>query len=81
MELILDVKSNLDPILSSFTIKDTKENQPRISEPANVWHFIGRIIKFHLCLLVSWLVCNQDYTKTTEWISTKLGWRTDLGQE
>lgn len=32
---------------------------------------------FHLCLFVGWFVCvcvcHQDYAKTTEWISTKVG--------
>ena len=32
------------------------------------------IMCFHPCPSVCWLlVCEQDYTKTTEWISTKLG--------
>ena len=30
---------------------------------------------------VCWLVCQQDYTKTTENISRKLGWRTGLDPE
>ena len=34
---------------------------------------------FHLCPFVGWLVCVQDYTKTTEHISMKLGWRMCLG--
>ena len=29
--------------------------------------------------LVGWLVCQQDYTKTTEWISTKI-WMEDVSQ-
>ena len=28
-----------------------------------------------------WLVCQQDNTETTEWISTKLGWRMVLSPE
>ena len=36
----------------------------------------------HLRLLVvCWLVCLQDYTKTTKQISTKLLWRMGLSQE
>lgn len=45
----------------------------------------GRICSYCLCqigyvftrvrLLVGWLVCQQAYIKTVEWISTKLGWR------
>ena len=30
---------------------------------------------------VCWLVCNHNYTKTTQRISTKLGWRMGLGPE
>ena len=30
---------------------------------------------------VSWLVCQHDSTKTTEWISDKLGWTMGLGPE
>ena len=39
---------------------------------------------FHLCPSVGWfvcLVCQNDYTKTTQRISTKLGWRMGLGPE
>ena len=32
-------------------------------------------------LSVGVLVCQQDYTDTTEQISSKLGWRMDLGPE
>lgn len=32
-----------------------------------------RKLCFHRCWLVVWLVCLQDYTKTTIWISTKVG--------
>lgn len=28
---------------------------------------------YGLCPFVGWLVSHQDYTETTEWISTKLG--------
>lgn len=35
---------------------------------------------FHICPFVCWLVCDQGYTKTTQSISTKLGWRLGLGQ-
>lgn len=31
------------------------------------------------CVLVGWLVCHQDYTLTTEYISRKLEWRMGLG--
>ena len=30
---------------------------------------------------VCWVVCQQDFTKTTERISKKLGWRMGLGPE
>ena len=33
-----------------------------------------------VCLFVGW-VCQQDYTKTTEKIFTKAGWRIGLGPE
>ena len=36
---------------------------------------------FHPRLCVHLLVCEQDYTKTTEWISTKRGWKMGLGPE
>ena len=32
-------------------------------------------------LLVCWVVCQQDYTKTIERLSMKLGWRVDLSPE
>lgn len=32
-------------------------------------------------LVSVWLVCGQDYTKTTEQMSMKLRWRTGLGPE
>ena len=34
-----------------------------------------------VCLCVGLSVCQQDYTKHTQWISMKLGWRTGLGPE
>ena len=33
------------------------------------------------CLLVGWLVCQQDSTNSTEQISMRLGWRMCLGPE
>lgn len=33
-------------------------------------------IFFTPCEFVGWLVCQKDFTKTTEWISIKLEWRT-----
>ena len=36
---------------------------------------------FHLCLFYVWLVCEWDYAKTTEQISTELQWRMGLGPE
>lgn len=32
-------------------------------------------------LFVCWLVCKQDYIKTVEWVSAKLGWRMGLTPE
>lgn len=32
-------------------------------------------------VFVCWLVCQEDYTKTTEGISTKLGWKMGVSQE
>lgn len=40
----------------------------------------ARVILFSL-LSVFRLVCDQDYTKTTEQISVKLEWRVGLGPE
>ena len=34
-----------------------------------------------VCLLVGWLVCQQDYTKTTERIYSNFGWRMGLCPE
>ena len=31
--------------------------------------------------LIGWVVCHWNYTKTTEQISTKFGWRMGLGSE
>lgn len=39
------------------------------------WRFITAAMS------ISWLVCQQDYTETTEWISTKLRRRMCLSQE
>ena len=36
-----------------------------------------RRLWFYPCPYVCWLVCQQDYTKAPEWISTTLGWRID----
>lgn len=33
----------------------------------------GKCTRVHLFLY--WSVCQQDYTKTAEWVSKKLGWR------
>ena len=33
------------------------------------------------CLCVGWLVCQQDYTKTAEWISTWMEDGSDLGPQ
>ena len=41
----------------------------------------GRHVFSRVCQSIGLLVCQQDYTKTTEWISTKLGWRMGLGPE
>ena len=35
----------------------------------------------HVCSLLDWLVCQQEYTKTAETISTKPGWRKGVGLE
>ena len=32
-------------------------------------------------ICVRLLVCDQDYTKTAEWITTKFGWQINLGPE
>ena len=42
---------------------------------------LPRRLCFKPCLFVVWLVCQQDYTKSTEQISRKLGWRMGLGPE
>ena len=34
-----------------------------------------------VCVCVCVLACRQDFTKTTEQISTKLGWRMSLSTE
>ena len=34
-----------------------------------------------LSLSAGWLICRQDYTKPTDQISMKLGWRTALSPE
>lgn len=36
---------------------------------------------FHPCSFVNWLVCDQDYIKTEELISTKLGWKMGIVPE
>ena len=40
---------------------------------------VKEAVFFHLCLIVCLLVCQQDYTQATKWISMKLGWRMGLG--
>lgn len=41
----------------------------------------GTFTKLYLCQGGCLLLCQQDYTKATSQISTKLGWRTGLGPE
>ena len=39
----------------------------------------GGYVFAHVNLLVGWFICQQDCTRNTQWISTKLGWVMDLG--
>ena len=34
-----------------------------------------------ICFFIDWLVCQWDYTKSSEQIPTKLGWRIGLSPE
>lgn len=48
----------------------------------NVWQRKQKKVIFsQLCLFVGRLVCRQDYTKTSQQISTKLGWTMGLVPE
>ena len=47
----------------------------------NLTQSLNHITCFHLCQFVVQLVCQQDCTKTTEWISTKCGCRVGLSPE
>ena len=33
----------------------------------SLWHYLLQQGCFHLCPFVGWLVCQQDYSKTTKW--------------
>lgn len=38
-------------------------------------------VVFSPCLFLGLLVCDQDYSKSTAWISIKLGWRISLSPQ
>ena len=46
-----------------------------------VLFFITTAKEVMFSMSICWLDCQQDYTKTTEQISTKLGWGTSLGPQ
>ena len=78
----------MGPFVVHFVAPPARMDKPNNGSRDVLQHFLcfyylhqGCYVFACVGLFVSCLFCEQNYTKTTGWISTKLGWMMGLGPE